>query len=173
MVPFEALYGKKCRTPVCWISVGERQLLGPEMIQDTTEKIKIVHEYLKVAHSRQKSYAGNHRYELEFEVGDQVFLKVSLWKGVLRFGRRGKFNPRYIGPYTIMERVGTAAYRLDFPPEMSKLHNVFHVSMLRKYIADPSYVLVQQPIELEDDLSYVEEPTQILDRREQVLRNKV
>ncbi|XP_057459249.1 uncharacterized protein LOC130749911 [Actinidia eriantha] len=89
---------------------------------------------------------------------------------VLRFGRRGKLNPRYIGPYTIMERVGTAAYRLDLPSEMSKLHNVFHVSMLRKYVADPSHVLVQQPVELEDDLSYVEEPVQILDRREQVLR---
>ena len=173
MAPFEALYGRKCRTPVCWTEVGERQLLGPEMIQDTTEKIKTVHEHLKVAQSRQKSYADNRRRELEFEVGDQVFLKVSPWKGVLRFGRRGKLNPRYIGPYAIVERVGAAAYRLELPPEMSKLHNVFHVSMLRKYIADPSHVLVQQPIELEDDLSYVEEPVQILDRREQVLRNKV
>ena len=148
MAPFEALYGRRCRTPVCWTEVGERQLLGPELIQITTEKIRTVHEHLKVAQSRQKSYADNRRRKLEFNVGDQVFLKVSPWKGVLRFGRKGKLAPRYIGPYPITERVGIATYKLELPVEMARLHNVFHVSMLRKYIADPFHVLEQQPVEL-------------------------
>ena len=99
-------------------------------------------------------------------MGDRVFLKVSPWKGVLRFGRRGKLRPRYIGPYEIIARVGPVAYRLDLPPELSKVHNVFHVSMLRKYIPDPSHVLRDQPVELKDNLTYKEQPMQIVDRRE-------
>ena len=109
---------------------------------------------------------------MELQVGDRVFLKVSPWKGVLRFGRKGKLAPRYIGPYLIVERVGAAAYRLELPEEMARLHNVFHVSMLRKYVVDPSHVLEREPVELADDFSYEEEPVQILDRREQTLRNK-
>ena len=89
-------------------------------------------------------------------MGDRVFLKFSLWKGVLKFGRRGKLRPRYIGPYEIISRVGPLAYRLDLPPELSKVHNVFHVSMLRKYIPDPSHVLIDQPVELKDNLTYKE-----------------
>ena len=106
-------------------------------------------------------------------MGDRVFLKVSPWKGVLGFGRRGKLRPRYIGPYEIITRVGTVAYRLDLPPELSKDHNVFHVSMLPKYIPDPSHVLRDQPVELKDNLTYKEQPMQIVDRREKILRNKV
>ncbi|KAL6191550.1 hypothetical protein ACLB2K_037940 [Fragaria x ananassa] len=105
--------------------------------------------------------------DLEFQVGDWVFLKLSPWKRVVRFGKRGKFNPRYIGRYEIIERVGSLAYRLDLPPKLSKIHNVFHVSMLRKYIADPSHVLQEQPISLKNDLTYEKEPVQILDRKEQ------
>jgi hypothetical protein len=105
-------------------------------------------------------------------VGDQVFLKLSPWKGVVRFGKRGKLSPRYIGPYEITERVGPVAYRLRLPPELSRIHDVFHVSMLRKYVADPSHILQEQPISLKKDLTYEEEPVQLLDRREQVLRNK-
>ena len=104
---------------------------------------------------------------------DRVFLKVSPWKGVLRFGRREKLRPRYIGPYEIITRVGPIAYRLDLPLELSKVHNVFHVSMLRKYIPDPSHVLRDQPVELKDNLIYKEQLMQIVDRREQILRNKV
>ena len=106
-------------------------------------------------------------------MGDRVFLKVSPWKGVLRFGRREKLRPRYIGPYEIIARVGPVAYRLDLPPELSKVHNVFHVSMLRKYIPNPSHVLRDQPVELKDNLTYKEQSMQIVDRREQILRNKV
>ena len=91
-------------------------------------------------------------------MGDRVFLKVSPWKGVLRFGRRGKLRPRYIGPYEIIARVGPVAYILDLPSELSKVHNLFRVSMLRKYIPDPSHVLRDQPVELKDNLTYKEQP---------------
>ena len=106
-------------------------------------------------------------------MGDKVFLKVSPWKGVLRFGRRGKLRPRYIGPYEIIARVGPVAYRLDLPPELSKVHNVFHVSMLCKYIPDPSHVLRDQPVQLKENMTYEETLVQIVDRKEQVLRSKV
>ena len=94
--------------------------------------------------------------DLEFEVEDRVFLKLSPWKGVVRFGKRGKLNPRYIGPFEIVERIGPVAYRLDLPEEFSRVHNVFHISMLRKYIPDPSHALEALEIELRDDLSYEE-----------------
>ena len=173
MAPFEALYGRKCRTPVCWDEVGERRLVGPELVQITSEKVKVVRDNLKIARDRQKSYADNRRKDLQFEIGDRVFLTISPWKGVLRFGKRGKLSSRYIGPYEIIAIVGPIAYRLDLPPELSKVHNVFHVSMLRKYIPDPSHVLRDQAVELKDNLTYKEQPMQIVDRREQILRNKV
>jgi hypothetical protein len=172
MAPYEALYGRQCRTPLCWDEVGERKLLAPDMVQITTDKVKVIRERLKTAQSRQKSYADNRRRDLEFQVGDSVFLKLSPWKGVVRFGKRGKLSPRYIGPYVIIERIGDVAYRLDLPSELSQVHDVFHVSMLRKYIPDPAHILYAQPITLREDLAYIEEPVQILDRREQVLRNK-
>ncbi|KAA0059240.1 putative DNA/RNA polymerases superfamily protein [Cucumis melo var. makuwa] len=173
MAPYEALYGRPCRTLVCWNEVGERKLVDPELIQITTNNIKLIRENLRVAQDRQKSYADKGRRNLEFQVGDQVFLKLSPWRGVIRFERKGKLSPRYIEPYQITERVGPAAYRLELPIELARIHDVFHVSMLRKYISDPSYVLQEQPVELKEDLSYVEEPVQILDRKEQVLRNKM
>ncbi|KAL0544358.1 hypothetical protein IC582_019472 [Cucumis melo] len=172
MAPYEALYGRPCKTPVCWNEVGERKLVGPELVQITTNNIKLIRENLRKTQDRQKSYADKRRRNLEFQVGDQVFLKLSPWRGVIRFGIKCKLSPRYIGPYQITERVGPAAYRLELPIELARIHDVFHVSMLRKYIPDPSHVLQEQPIELKEDLSYVEEPVQILDRKEQVLRNK-
>ena len=106
-------------------------------------------------------------------MGDQVFLRVSPWKGVLRFEKRGKLSPRYIGPYEIIDKVGEVAYQLRLPSELANIHDVFHVSMLRKYIADPSHFLKEQPIHLKENLTYKEHPVEILDRRDQVLRNKV
>ena len=120
MAPFEALYGRKCRTPVCWDEVGERRLVGPELVQITSKKVKIVRDNLKIARDRQKSYADNRRRDLQFEIGDRVFLKISPWKGVLRFGKRGKLSPRYIGPYEIVSKVGPVAYRLKLPPRVIK-----------------------------------------------------
>ena len=116
MAPLEALYGRKCRTPVCWDEVGERRLVGPELVQITSEKVKVVHDNLKIARERHKSYANNRRKDLQFEICDRVFLNISPWKGVLRFGKRGKLIPRYIGPYEIVSKVGPVAYRLKLPP---------------------------------------------------------
>ena len=113
---------------------------------------------MKIAQDRQKSYADNRRRDLEFQVGDKVFLKISPWKGIIRFGRRGKLSPRYIGPYEVIDRVGDVAYRLELPPELSRIHNIFHVSMLRKYMLDPSHVLLKQLVELRENLTYEESP---------------
>ena len=112
------------------------------------------------------------RKYLEFEVEDRVFLKLSPWKGVVLFGKRGKLSPRYIGTFEIVERIGPVAYRLDLPKELSRVHNAIHISLLRKYISDPSHVLKTPEIELRDDLSYEEQPVQILGREEKELRNK-
>ena len=172
MAPFEALYGRKCRSPICWNEVGERKLFGPELVQLTTEKIQLIRERLLAAQSRQKSYADNRRRDLEFQVGDHVFLKVSPSKGVMRFGKKGKLSQRYIGPFEILDRVGNVSYRLALPPVLSHIHNVFHVSVLRKYMPDPSHVLEYEPINVREDLSYEEQPVQILDRKDQVLRSR-
>ena len=112
------------------------------------------------------------RKDIEYEVGDKVFLKVSPWKKILRFGRKGKLSPRFIGPYEILEIVGPVAYRLALPPELAKLHDVFHVSMLRRYRSDPSHILPVQDIQVHEDFTFDEEPRAILDREIRQLRNK-
>ncbi|KAI5348622.1 hypothetical protein L3X38_001509 [Prunus dulcis] len=127
MAPYEALYGRQCRTPICWSEVGDKKLEKVDSIRATTEKVKMIKEKLKIAQDRQKSYADNRSKDLEFEVGDWVFLKLSPWKGVMRFGKRGKLSPRYIGPYEITERIGSVAYRLALPAELSRVHDVFHI----------------------------------------------
>nr|GEX71658.1 hypothetical protein [Tanacetum cinerariifolium] len=124
--PFEALYGRKCRSPVCWSEVGDAQLTGPELIRETTEMIVQIKNRLLAARSRQKSYTDVRHKPLEFEVGDRVMLKVSPWKGVIRFGKRGKLSPRYIGPFKILSRIGPVAYKLDLPQELHGIHNTFH-----------------------------------------------
>ena len=158
MSPYEALYGKQCRTPLCWNETGERKLLCPEIVQMTVDKVNVIRAKLKAAQDRQKSYADKRRKDLEFEVEDRVFLKLSPWKGVVRFRKRRKLSPRYIGPFEIVDRIGPVAYRLDFPEELARVHNVFHIFMLYKYISDPSHVLEAPEIELRDDLSYEEQP---------------
>ncbi|KAM1721715.1 hypothetical protein ACFX12_023218 [Malus domestica] len=172
MSPFEALYGRACRTPLCWSEVGERILEGPEIVDETTQNVQVIKSNLKAAQDRQKSLADRHTTDRVYDVGDWVFLKLSPWRGVVRFGKRGKLSPRYIGPYVIIERVGEVAYRLELPPELSKVHNVFHVSMLRHYVSDPSHVIPPQPLEINPDLTYDEEPVTILDWKDKVLRNK-
>ncbi|GKA00310.1 putative reverse transcriptase domain-containing protein [Tanacetum coccineum] len=135
-VPFEALYGRKCRSPVCWTEVGEAQILSPELIQETTEKIIQIKQRMQAARDRQKSYADLKRKLMELQVGDKVMLKVSPWKGVVRFSKRGKLNPRYVGPFKVLEKVGEVAYKLELPEELSTVHNTFHVSNLKKCYAD-------------------------------------
>ena len=169
----EALYGRLCRSPSCWVEAGERGLLGPEIVQESSEKIKIIRERLLVAQSRQKSYADRRRRPLEFAEGDLVFLKVSPKKGIIRFGKKGKLDPRYVGPFEVVQRIGEVAYRLALPPQLSLVHDVFHVSMLRKYHPDPGHVIQWQEVEVVEDATYEERPIQILDWKEQVLRTKM
>ena len=162
MAPYEALYGRKYRTPLCWTELSEKKIIGPDLIQETEEKVKMIKERLKVATDRQKSYADMRRKDIRYEIGEKMFLKVSPWKKVMRFGKNGKLSPRFIGPYEVIEKVGPVAYILALPPELEKIHNVFHVSMLRRYISDLSHVVSSETIKLRLDLTYEEELIEIL-----------
>ncbi|GJW38865.1 reverse transcriptase domain-containing protein [Tanacetum coccineum] len=159
--PFEALYGRKCRSPIMWAEVGEGQLIGPELVQETTEKISQIKDRLKVARDRQKSYVDKRRKPLEFSVGDYVLLKVSPWKGVVRFGKKGKLAPRFVGPFEIIEKVGPVAYRLDLPEELNGVHDTFHVSNLKKCLDDPTPQVSLDEIRVDAKLNFVEEPMEI------------
>nr|GFB06232.1 DNA/RNA polymerases superfamily protein [Tanacetum cinerariifolium] len=170
--PFEMLYGRKCRAPICWDQVEERVIEGPEMIEVTNEKVAIAKEKLKEDRTRQKSYVDKHRRSIEFQPGDRVFLKVSPARGVRHFGIKGKLSPRFIGPFEILDRVGEVSYRLALPPRLSNVHNVFHVSLLRGYKYHPLLVISYPLDQIHADLSYVEEPEAILDRQDRVMRNK-
>ncbi|GJW41317.1 putative reverse transcriptase domain-containing protein [Tanacetum coccineum] len=150
--PFEALYGRKCRSPVCWAEVGQVQLTGPEIVQETTEKIIQIKQRMQVARDRQKSYADLKRKPMDFQVGDKVMLKVSPWKGVVRFGKRGKLNPRYVGPFKVLEKVGSVAYKLELPEELSRVHNTFHVSNLKKCYADEPLAVPLDGLHFDDKL---------------------
>ncbi|GJQ95636.1 putative reverse transcriptase domain-containing protein [Tanacetum coccineum] len=163
-VPFEALYGRKCRSPVCWAEVRDAQLTGPELIQETTEKIIQIKHRIQAARDRQKSYADVRRKPLEFQVGNRVMLKVSPWKGVIHFGKRGKLNPRYIGPFKVLAKVGTVAYQLELPPQLSRVHSMFHVSNLKKCLSDEPLEIPLDEIHIDDKLHFVEEPVEIMDR---------
>ncbi|XP_062113070.1 uncharacterized protein LOC133824218 [Humulus lupulus] len=150
--------------PLLWDEIGERRLAGPELVLKATSAIEIIRKDILIAQSRQQSYANAKRWDIEFEVGDKVFLKVLPTKGVKRFGKRGKLSSRYVGPFEILERMGPVAYRLALPPTLASTHNVFHVSMLRKYVSDQSHVLSNEPLELQPDLSYEVKPVKILER---------
>ena len=172
MAPFEALYGRKCRSPSCWMEVCDRELEGPELIRETSEKVPNIQERMRTAFSRQKSYADPRRRDVQFGVGDHVFLKISHMKGVMRFGKKKKLTPRYIGSFEILDRVGNVSYRLYLPPKFGHVHPVFHISMLRKYVPHPSHILQTQEIEVDKDMSYEEVPVAIVDRQIRKLRNK-
>ncbi|GJW33420.1 putative reverse transcriptase domain-containing protein [Tanacetum coccineum] len=168
--PFEALYGRKCRSPVCWAEVGQVQLTGPELVQETTERIIQIKQRIQTARDRQKSYADLKRKPMEFQVGDKVMLKVSPWKGVVRFGKRGKLNPRYVGPFKVLKKVGAVAYKLELPQELSRVHNTFHVSNLKKCYSDDPLVVPLEGLQVDDKLHFVEEPVEIMDREVKQLR---
>ena len=152
--------------------MDEHKIIGPDLVKDTEEKVKIIQQTLKATSDRQRSYANLKRKDIEFEVRDKVFLKVSLWKKILRFGRKGKLSSRFIGPYKILERVGPVAYCLALPLELAKLHDVFHVSMLKRYHSDTSYILPVQDIQVQEYFTFDEEPKAILDHEIGQLRNK-
>ncbi|GJW40353.1 hypothetical protein Tco_0066198 [Tanacetum coccineum] len=162
--PFEALYGRKCRSPVLWAKIRESSLIGPELVQEMTDKVVLIKQKLKAARDHQKSYADNRRKLMEFEVGDRVMLKVSPWKGVIRFGKKGKLAPRYVGPFKILERIGPVAYRLILPEELSGVHDTLHVSNLKKCLVDDSLHVPLGDIMVDKTLRFVEEPMEIMNR---------
>nr|GEZ42129.1 putative reverse transcriptase domain-containing protein [Tanacetum cinerariifolium] len=164
VAPFETLYGRKCRSPVCWAKVGAVQLTGPKITHETTEKIVKIQQRLQAARDRQRSYVNVRQKPLEFQIGDRVMLKVSPRKGVIRFGKQGKLNPRYIGPFKILDRIGPVAYKLELRNELKNVHNTFYVSNLKKCLSDESLIIPTKELWLNDKLNFVEEPEEIMDR---------
>ncbi|XP_017625031.1 uncharacterized protein LOC108468673 [Gossypium arboreum] len=142
MAPYEALYGQRCQTPTCWTELGERRVLGPGLVANTEDKVKLIQDRLKEASDRQKSYGDFKRREIKFAMGDSVILKVSPWK------------------------------KLELPPQLSQIHDVFHVSMLRRYRSDPSHVVAVEEIDVRPDLTFEEEPIQIIGRDVKELTRK-
>ncbi|GJR13500.1 hypothetical protein Tco_0796152 [Tanacetum coccineum] len=158
------------KSPVCWTEVGDVQLTGPKIIHETTEKIVQIRQRLQAARDRQRSYANARRRPLEFQVGDHVMLKVSPRKGVIYFGKRGKLNPRYIGPFKILEQIDPVAYKLELPEELRNVHNTFHVSNLKKCLSDESLIISMKELQLDDKLNFMEEPVEIIDLEVKQLR---
>jgi hypothetical protein len=169
MAPFEALYGRRCRTPLNWSQL-EREIFGPDLVSEAERIVKMIRKNLEAAYARQKSYHDKRRKPLQFEVGDFVYLKVSPTKGVQRFRIKCKLAPRYIGPYEIIEACGPMAYKLKLPPRMSAIHSVFHVSQLKKCVRLPTEVITEPDVEIEPDLSYQEHPSKVLDCKERSTR---
>nr|GFA10636.1 putative reverse transcriptase domain, ribonuclease H-like domain, aspartic peptidase domain protein [Tanacetum cinerariifolium] len=168
--PFEALYGRKCRALVCWAEVGDVQLTGPEIIYETTKKILQIRQHLQATRDRQRSYANLRRKPLEFQVGDRVMLKVSPQKGVIRFEKRGRLNPRYIVPFKILKRVGPVAYTLELHEELSNVYSTFHIPNLKKCLSDESLIIPMIELRLDDKLNFVEELVEIMDRKVKQLK---
>ncbi|GKA94170.1 putative reverse transcriptase domain-containing protein [Tanacetum coccineum] len=161
---FEALYSRKCRSPIYWAEVGDTQLTGPEIIHETTEKIIQIKKRIQAARDRHKSFTDRNRKPMEFQVGDMFMLKVSPWKGVIRLGKHGKLNPRYIGPFKVLAKVGMVAYRLELLDKLSRVHSTFHVSNLKKCYAEEPLAISLDEIEIDDKLNFIEEPVEIMDR---------
>nr|GFC06234.1 putative reverse transcriptase domain-containing protein [Tanacetum cinerariifolium] len=157
-------FGKGWDNHLPLTEVRKAQILGPELIQDTTEKIVQIKQRMQAAHDRQKSYADLKRKPMEFQVEDKVMLKVSPWKGVVRFGKPGKLNARYVGPFKVLERVVDVAYKLDLPKEPSRVHNTFHVSNLKKCHADEPLAVPLDGLHFDDKLHFVEKLVEIVDR---------
>jgi hypothetical protein len=170
MAPFKALYGHHCRTPVNWIEPGERTIFGLDLDIEAEEIVNSIQFNLKATKARQESYANKRRRPIEFEAGDHVYLRVSAMRGVERFGIKGKLAPRYIGPFLVLARVENVAYRLELPPTLVGMHNVFHVSQLKKCLKPPVDVVVEDVAPLDADPSYPEHPVKILDQQGLVTR---
>jgi hypothetical protein len=172
MAPFEVLYKHRCRTLLNWIDPREKAICGPDLIDEAEVTVRCIQDNLKAMRSRQESYAKKRRRPLEFEVGDHVYLRVSLMKGMKRFGIKEKLAPRHIGPFPILEKCGPVAYKLELPPSLAGVHDIFHVSQLKKFLKAPVDVVLLEVTPLEADLTYPEHPIKILDQKARVTRRK-
>jgi hypothetical protein len=166
MSPFEALYGRSYHAPLSWSESGERVIFCPDIVIEAEEKVRQIRANILTAQSCQKIYNDKRCRTLEFEVGDHVYLQVSLMKGVRRFGTKGKLAPRYIGLYSILEKYGPLAYRVELPSRLSSVHNVFHVSQLKRCLKPPTDVIIEDNIPLEPDLTYKCYPIKVLDQQD-------
>jgi hypothetical protein len=171
MSPFEVLYRCKCRTPLLWNEAGENQVFEPEILREAERQLQVVRENLKLVQSRKKSYVDHRRRKFSFQVGDFVYLKVSHMRALRPFKIRGKLAPRYIGPFKILEQRGEVAYQLELPLQLSDVHDVFHVSQLRKCLRVLEEQLPLGELTVSEDLTYQEYPTKFLDTSEKVTRN--
>jgi hypothetical protein len=172
MTLFEVLYGRQCHTPLNWIELGEKLIFGPDLIDEAEMTVRRIQENLKAARSHQESYANKRCRPLEFEVGDHVYLQVLPVKGVKRFGMKGKLSPRYIGPFPILEKCGPVAYKLEVPPSSAGVHDIFHVSQLKKCLKAPMDVVLPEVTPLDVDLTYLDHPIKILDQKDHVTGRK-
>ncbi|WVZ89938.1 hypothetical protein U9M48_036283 [Paspalum notatum var. saurae] len=172
MAPFEALYGRRCRTPLNWFKPGERLTFSLDLVTQAEEQVKFIHSNLKRAQSRQQNYSNRRRRPLAFEEGDQVYLRVSPMKGVHRFGVKEKLALRYVGPFKITKRCGSVAYRLELPPHLVAVHDVFHVSQLKKCLRVPKEMVDTSQIQIQPDLTYEEHPIKVLDQKQRSTRRR-
>ncbi|WVZ75803.1 hypothetical protein U9M48_023834, partial [Paspalum notatum var. saurae] len=172
MAPFEALYGRRCRTPLNWSEPSERVTFGPDLVIQAEKQVKLIHSHLKRAQFKHKSYSDRRRRPLAFQKGDHVY-RVSPMKGVHRFGVKGKLAPRYIGPFKITEQCGSVAYRLELPSHLAAVHDVFHVSQLKKCLRVPKEVIDTSQIQIEPNLTYEEQPIKILDQKQRSTRRRI
>jgi transposase InsO family protein len=172
MAPFEMLYGRRCQTLLFWSEAGEQKIFQPNILQEAKKQVRMVRENLRVAQSRQKNYADHRRRELSFEIGDFVYLKVSPMRGLCHFKVRGKFTPRFIRPFKILDKKGKIAYQLKLPLQLSDVHDVFHVSQLKKCLRVPEEQLPMEDLDAREELSYQEYPVKIFETSERITRNK-
>jgi hypothetical protein len=171
--PFEALYGRPCRTPLSWFESSESVIFGPDIVTEAEEKVKQIQANILVAQSRQKSYADKRRSPLKFEVDDHVYLQVSPMKGIRHFGIKGKQAPRYIGLYPIIDKYGLTSYQVKLPAKLSGVHNVFYISQLKRCLKPPTDVVIEDTIPLKPDLTYKAYPIKVLDQKDRVTHNKI
>jgi hypothetical protein len=172
IAPFEVLYGHRCHTPLNWIEPGEKVIFEPELVEEAEATTRRIQDNLKAVKSHQEAYANKRHRPLEFIVGDHVYLRVSPMKGIKRFGMKGKLVPCYIGPFPILEKCGNVAYKLDLPTFLARVHDIFHMSQLKKYLKAPMDVVLPEATLLVIDLSYPKHPIKILDQKDRVTRRK-
>jgi hypothetical protein len=172
IAPFEALYGRQCRTLLNWIEPGEKAIFGPDIVVEAEATVRRIQENIKVVKLRKESYVNKRRRPLQFEVGDHMYLNFLPMKCVKRFGVTGKLSPRYIGPFPILEKCGKVAYKLELPPSLVGVHDIFHVSQLKKCLKAPVDVVLPEVAPLETELTYPKHPIKILDQKSRVTRRK-